>query len=420
MVRIEPCERAESLLSPVEALLVRALSALPDAPALGIQVGSLPEGSLFALSGDAVTLSEDLCGPALSHPSEQPGPLPPFDRWRRSCGCVIEAACLRELSRRTSQPPGTDWRWVGGAIALADRLAPELNLDLPDVALAIGTGSPGSYPRAGAAVMRAWRAFGLDPAQRVEALLAGGILSAIEWLKIGAWVLSPEGAASLLPVAAPRVAELALPAEIPPWSWRPLRLGPGPRGMRLETSAGAIDTPWVVGGQPAVALAAATDAASTVFATPGGPVGLWTVASAEGFGSVMGARGIQFHFREDGRLELVLADAFVGPLAAVAMADQVGTSGLCAGTWSVAGERKLRFSKIDARALTLHGRSRDRFLVPARGFGLGEWIEALAEDLWEWQLAGPSDPDRLVMRGRMLGGGVEVRLRRAQSETITA
>jgi hypothetical protein len=133
------------------------------------------------------------------------------------------------------------------------------------------------------------------------------------------------------------------------------------------------------------------------------------VASAEGFGQVMGARGIRFTFNADGRLELVLADAFVGPLAAVAMAEQVGTSGVCDGRWRVAGEHRLRFDGIETRSLTLHSRTRDRFMMPARGFGLGEWLMALRDDVWTWQPA----QDRLVLRGKMMGGEVEVRLRRA-------
>jgi hypothetical protein len=47
--------------------------------------------------------------------------------------------------------------------------------------------------------------------------------------------------------------------------------------------------------------------------------------------------------------------------------------------------------------------------VPARGFGLGEWLHALADAPWGWVNA---PADRLVLRGQMLGGEVEVRLRR--------
>jgi len=156
-------------------------------------------------------------------------------------------------------------------------------------------------------------------------------------------------------------------------------------------------------------LFAATSEPARVWLEPGAPLGSWEVASAEGFGQVMGARGVGFTFLPDGRLDIVLADAFVGPLAAVAMAGQVGTSGVCTGRWKVAGPHHLAFSDIATGSLTLHGRSRDRFLVPAQGFGLGEWLHALADGPWAWM---PVQTDRLVLRGRMLGGDVEVRLRR--------
>ena len=49
----------------------------------------------------------------------------------------------------------------------------------------------------------------------------------------------------------------------------------------------------------------------------------------------------------------------------------------------------------------------DGFLLPAGSFGLGEWLGALEDGEWHWQ----APEDRLVMRGRMMGGAVEVRLR---------
>ena len=166
--------------------------------------------------------------------------------------------------------------------------------------------------------------------------------------------------------------------------------------------------PWVAAGALHRTLAGATDGGATLVGTPGGPVGSWEVASAEGFDQVMGARGISFRFEPSGVVRIVLADAFVGPLAAVAMAEQVGTSGLVEGRWRVVGRQSLGFAGISAQGLTMHGRSRDRFLMPASGFGIGEWLEALADAPWAWEQRG----DRLVLRGTMMGAGVEVRLRK--------
>ena len=59
--------------------------------------------------------------------------------------------------------------------------------------------------------------------------------------------------------------------------------------------------------------------------------------------------------------------------------------------------------------LTMHSRgARDRFAMPAQGFGLGEWLAAKSAEPWGWIL----EEDRLILRGRMLGGGVPVRFRR--------
>lgn len=406
MVRIHADERATALLAPVRASLDRGLGLLPDGPPLILTVAPV-EGFSRQVPG-GIELSDALERARIHHPDEPPGPLPPLDRWRRAAACVLEGAATNELARRTGLQPGDDWRWVGAAIHAADVVAPELGLALPDLATAITTGCPGDHPRAGIAVMRAWQHEGTDPIQQVRYLLEGGVISGPEWLRLGRWVLSPSGARAQLPVAVERVAPIDIPAQLRPWSWAPVAVPAHPRGGRIRIEGeGAIEEPWASGGQPLSTLAGALQAGARLLPDPGGPLGAWEVASAEGFGQVMGARGIVFMFRPDGRLELVLADAFVGPLAAVAMADEVGTSGTCTGRWRVAGNHLVRFSEIETRSLTMHGH-RDRFLMPARGFGLGEWLSALSEDVWSWQRTGDA---RLILRGRMLGGQVEVRLK---------
>ncbi len=407
MVHLRPDDRASSLLQVVRATLDRALQLLPEAPPL--EVRTADQGEFWRLEGDTVLLSAELLGPHVHHPADvaRRGAIPPLDRWRRAAGAVLEAASVRELARRTGAEPADDWRWRGAAIHAADAVAPELAIAAPDLETALRTGSPGTYPRAGVAVMRAWAAEGEDPLRRVRYLLEGGVVSATEWARLGGWVLSK--LAAQLPVPVDRPAEVDIPCEIPPWSWQPLRVPAHPRGGFVAVDGdGVVDAPWAEAGRELRTLASAASTAVRLRPEPGAPIGAWEVASAEGFGQVMGARGVQFTFSADGSLEIVLADAFVGPLAAVAMAEQVGTSGVCRGRWAVAGRHTLRFSGLETGSLTLHGRQRDRFLVPARGFGLGEWIHALGEAPWGWQ-AGPSD--RLLLRGRMLGGDVDVRLR---------
>jgi len=410
MAAIDADAAAAELLQPVWATLQRGLAQLPAGASVPVSVG--PVDGFYALEDGRAVLSELLVSGLIHHPDEQDGPLPPLDRWRRAAASVLECASLLELSRRSGMPPGSDWRWQGGAIHAADAVAPELGLAGPDLALAITTGNPGEHPRAGLAVMRAWAASDVDPIKQTAYLLGGGVVSPPEWLRLGAWVFSPRGGLGALPVRVTRVPDVDVPVDLPPWSWRMLRVPAHARGGRIEAQGpGAIEEPWARAGETLSTLIGAADGPCRFVPDPGGPVGSWEVASAEGFGQVMGARGISFEFRADGRLQLVLADAAVGPLAAVAMAEEVGTSGVTQGRWRVDGRFLLRFEGIESHNLTMHGR-RGQYLVPAQGFGLGQWLQALTDDAWAWQPAGPG---RMVLRGRMLGGEVEVRLRAAEA-----
>jgi hypothetical protein len=408
MARLEPDDRAADLLRPVSQVVELGMSLLPEAPPLQVRIG--PVSGFHTFDGDVLVLSDALVSVEMHHPDEANTVIPPLDRWRRAAASVLEGAALRELSRRTGLPIGSDWRWIGAAVHAADAVAPSLGAAAPEIALAVGTGDLTAHPRAGVAVFRAWKQRGVDPMRQTRYLLEGGIVSPAEWLTLGDWVFSVAGAGSMLPVHAERGPDLVPPATLSPWSWGIVAVPELPHGGRLETTPGsAVDDAWIPAGEPTRVLFAATTEPARVWLEPGAPLGTWDVASAEGFGQVMGGRGVGFTFLPDGRLEIVLADAFVGPLAAVAMAGQVGTSGLCTGRWKVAGGHLLAFTDIATGSLTLHGRSRDRFLVPAQGFGLGEWLEALADGPWAWM---PVQTDRLVLRGRMLGGDVEVRLRR--------
>ena len=93
----------------------------------------------------------------------------------------------------------------------------------------------------------------------------------------------------------------------------------------------------------------------------------------------------------------------------MSVAGEVGTSGVADGRWGVAGPHLLAFRDIVPVGLTMHSRgARDRFMMPAQGFGLGEWLGAMCTSPWGWIEEG----DRLFLRGRMMGGPVEVRFRR--------
>lgn len=401
---------AADLLGPVAAVIETAIERLPGSPSLAIRIGHVP--GFYELRGDELVLSDGLLGPELHHPGEVVEVMPPLDRWRRAAASVLEAFALRGLARSWRVQPGSDWRWVGAAIDLADEAAPELELAQPDVALAIRHGDPGQFPRSGVAVYRHARATGLSVRDRTGYLLTGGVISAPEWAGIAAWILDPAGAGASLPVVVRHPEPIDVPAALGSWSWRPVRVPGHARGGMIEVEGdGFVESPWAVAGTELRTLAAAAGAACRLVPRAGGPVGRWELASAQGFGQVFGSRGVVFVFHPDGRLEVVLADAFVGPLAALAMAEDLGTSGTAHGRWRVEGRYLLGFEGIASYGLTMHRRSGEGFMVPATGFGLGEWLKALEEGEWAWQFA---EADRLVMRGRMMGGQVEVRMKKVE------
>jgi hypothetical protein len=405
MQRLDLDPRARALLEPVLSVVHAGLAALPEPPsALRVVIDDRP--GWWWLHGDRLALSSDFEGPGVTHPLEEPTGLPPVDRWRRAAGAVLEAASLRSIAALVGEPPGTDWRWRGPALFAADAVAPELALGDADLALAIRTGDPGGHPRAGFAVCRAWQARGDDPISRARDLLEGGVVSADEWLALGTWVF--EQGPARLPAPVARRAEVDVPGSLGPWQWAPMRVAPHPRGGRVGlTGDGAITDAYAVADQVHRAVVAAGAGGCQWVAEPGGPVGRWSVTSAEAFGQVLGARGVSFAFHGSGRLEVVLADAFVGPLAALGVAGQMGTSGTADGQWAVAGAQRLQLRGIVPFGLTVHGRSRDRFMMPAQGFGLGEWLQAMCDAPWGWAVQG----DRLVLRGVIGGAMVEVRLR---------
>ena len=408
MLRLRPDTRAHELLSPVDDQLQRALRMLPGGPAAPVLVQPCP--TPYRLAGPAIVLSEDLLGPGIHHPSEPEGPAR-LDRWRRALASVLEGASLLELARRTQATPDTnDWRWIGAAIYAADVVAPDAGLALPDIAVGLASADMGAYPRGGVLPYLAWRQSGTDPLQQAQYLLEGGVVSPQEWLKLAGWLADPRGPVQRLSVVPTLPAAVDVPVDLAPWSWRKVHIPPHPRGGKVEVQGdGAVAKPGAVADVEHRTLAAAGEGGCSLLPGVGGPTGCWEVASAEGFGQIMGARGIQFSFRPSGQLELVLADAFVGPLAAVAMAEEVGTSGVTTGSWRVAGPHQVQFVGIRSASLTMHGRRRGGFAMPAGGFGIGSWLQALEDAPWAWKQL----PDRLVLRGTMQGGAVEVRLRPA-------
>ncbi len=147
----------------------------------------------------------------------------------------------------------------------------------------------------------------------------------------------------------------------------------------------------------------------SVGGVPGGPVGRWEAASAQGMGQVMGVRGVTFDLAPSGRVAVTLADAFAGPMAAVEMGDRVGSSGSASGRWEVAGPGRLRFHGLAPHGVSVHGRQSAGFVMPAPGAGIGAWVQAMTEHPWAWRIDEVGGRGRLVLEGQLLGGQVEVR-----------
>lgn len=400
MLSLDP--RAEALLAPVQEVLQQALGGLRALDAsLRVEVAELPGTHRVELG--RVLLDERLLQ-GVSHPCEASSPLPPLDRWRRAAGAVLEGVATQGLAACWGQTPADTWPWVGVAVHLADRAAPVLGLADPDLAVAIESGAPGVHPRVGVAVARGWEAMGRDPVDEAGRIVAGGLMDPDDWVEIGEWVLGARGARGALSVQVALPTEVDIPLTLPPWSWARLRVPAHPRGGVVKVDGpGAVAEPWAAGGVELRTLAGATHERCGLEPHSGGPLGTWDVASAEGYGQVMGARGISYRFHGDGRLEIVMADAFVGPLAMLEMAETVGTSGLCRARWSVSGNQQMRFHDIDTSGLTMHGRQQE-YMMPAQGMGMNQWLGALDEHPWRWAMQG----ERLELRGTLMGGSVQV------------
>lgn len=409
MRRLSLDPAGESLLEPVSDVLRGAVERLPDGPPLRIAVGDVP--GFDRLDGDTLILSSALAGPGLSHPDE---PLVlGLDRWRRALACVLEGAA-RAAIRGAVGDHVEDWRTIGLAAHLADRAVPEAGLSVPDLALAMGTGDLGRHPRAGVAAFRAVAARGEDPWDVGIGWLRDGGPDPDAFLALGVWALGQDGVVAEIAAPVDRVAAADVPMVLSAWSWRPVAVPAHPRGGVVATSGDArIALAWAEADRPLRTLAAAGAGGGRLDPGIGFPTGAWDVASARVTGQVLGARGVAFECDPSGAMRIVLADAFVGPVAALRMAETVGTSGVVTGRWKVAGRGAIRFAKIANPGLTTHGRQRGAFRVPTPGGeGMGEWLGALEDSKWTWE---QPEPDRLVLRGHMLGADVEMHWRRGQA-----
>lgn len=410
-MRVDLDPRSAELLQPLESLLDDALRRLPDGPAVPVRVGEVA-GIADVVDG-AVVLSPGLLGPEVHHALEPEGPAR-LDRWRRAACAVLEGVALLRIAGLAGvEPDREDWRQRGLALHLADAACPDLQLAAPALLRAASAGCPGDDPETGVAAYRALEARGDDPVD--DDALATGLRwirgegpDPVTWLALGRWVLGP-GLAGALGLPVDVVRPVDIPTALRPWSWARIEVPAHPRGGIVErVGDAAVEQDWATGGEVLRTLGGALAGGGELRPTTGGPVGTWENVSAEGFGQVFGVRGITWMIRADGRLEIILADAFAGPAAALDMADQVGTSGLVPGRWQIVGRDSIRISGLSIAGLSMHGREgAESFAVPAGGMGVGQALLGLQDQPLRWRRTGAE----LRITGPMFGGPLEMRFR---------
>ena len=366
------------------------------------------EENFFRIEGDRVVLSRDLMRSEGFHPHEQVDLLPPMEASKRAAVSVVEAACLRGLSTHVNQRVGTDWVWWGWAVYQASRALPGWGVAAPEVAHALRWGEPGAHPRTGVAVCLAWEREGIDVARRVIDVIANGVRpSSEEWLRLGAWVLDRErGPQASLPVVPPLMERLSPPEDLKPWSWRRVRVGADMRGGEIRvTGRAAVQEPWCRRGVEHETIVGHTEGPARVTMGPGAPLGSWRMASAEGQGQVMGARGVRFIFSPTGRFTARLDNASLGPLAGLPVKASQGASGVVDGRWAVEGPWSLGFTDLDLTSLVTSTSHQDRFAQSSSGVPV--WLKGMQQGTWGWRRRG----DRLFLQGALEGAPWEIRLR---------
>ncbi|TNE86730.1 MAG: hypothetical protein EP330_20720 [Deltaproteobacteria bacterium] len=186
---------------------------------------------------------------------------------------------------------------------------------------------------------------------------------------------------------------IALPLDLPAWCFA---------RVRADRPGRLADLGLAVGPEPAW-VAVFEDRRLEL--APVGVEGRWDLASTDVPGNILGARGVTMRFYASGRVDLLFADAFVGPLAALEIARQMGHSGMTSGTWQAVGPSRIRFGRFGAAPITMHQRDGSQ-AMPQVGFGVTEWVAALEGSEWRVE-RGESE---LVLDGRLMDMPVRLRL----------
>lgn len=386
MAHLQLDPNAATLLTPVLQLLQEAADGMAGSFTLQVGLGHVDGFSAF--EGDVWLLSEGLAGPEMHHPSEIEGLE--LDRWRRAMASVLEGIAWQHLIHELSVPRDRDGWWCGAAVALADEAAPSLGLA---ASAHVQTLVTGDLAGRGASILFA----DVDVMER-----------AAQWAKepptpetlLGAlaYALRPEGPRARLPLAVALPDPVSPPYTVDGWHFERLRTD-RPGLLSISGVAG----PSVIGSTPALVVACEQAEITLVDPTI---LGGWDLASCAIPSTILGARGVTMRFYRNGALQILFADAFVGPLAAIEIARTMGHSGMTSGSWTLTGADSMAFGAIRDVPITMHQRDGSQ-AIPQVGFGVTEWIAALAHTAWTVRLEG----DDLHMSGRLMDMPVRLRLR---------
>ena len=376
-----------------------------------------PEGPWARLSGDSVLLRGDLTEAGMRTPTDQawaeaaPDGLEglALDRWRRAAGAVLEGVALwrdRDL----------DLAWAEArAVEAADSAEPGLGLlwpELLDLRLRPELGLA-ARPRQGAWLLRWLRRQGRTVDQ----------LQDVDLAHFFAWLRDPEaGPSGDSPLPLPQSeARSRSDWEHAPWSATVLRIEAGAAGTRAVAEGGALSEELsLAAGEVRDSVFASRTGGAAALRTPAlGPVGTWTLSTGVVQERVGAARGVELSLREDGRLEIVMADAFMGlpTTPMLELAETVGVSGWASGKWrvievnpQVPGEGLLRLDRVSSRGLTVHPRPGRSNPVPASALlePAERMLAALVGAQLRWRWSG----ENLSLTGPIAGIGVELRFRR--------
>lgn len=380
--------RWHEALAPLASAIAPGLS--PGLAAMGAPAS--PTGGLAVSVGatglrwGALTVDESLLGPSLYGEEDaalaELAPGFALDRFRRLTGLVLEAVLLhRAIEADEGGPQGGDpsqearqserlqdpWRRAAAALAV-DAALPALGWLLPALAgLAL-------EPEQSA----------LDAPRRLAWYLrwAGGPTppTPASWVAFGAWIRDRKQG-PLAQVSAPLSPAPARPLPGGEWlaaalSHRPVQVEGGERGCQLIVrGVGRIAGPESAPprGQANLLLGAVSAGYCLLRREAAGPIGGWTLDTGSYGHHVGGARGVELHLHEDGRVEIVGADAFVGRPTPelLEMAESVGLSGTAAGRWTLTElepdgrSGALHLTGLELGPVSLHPRKGRRFLLPA-------------------------------------------------------